>query len=142
MSEQVYRKVGWILAAFGAAMLPFALTGILLVLHTTANYIVPSIWIYDRETGMVSFTRTVHQDTDANWSHEITLADGTSCSASGESSYRVDEKNPAEWKASPSLVRCLNSDQPYVSRIKWSALLWGVVPLRPVRLTQFEDPKL
>lgn len=135
MSENVYRTVyAWLFAANIPTIIATALVGLVL-LTPSSQYINPKLWVYDSETGTVSFTREVTEAVRARWVHEIVTVDGLECSASGETFYDPVDNNLVQFLAPEKLKPCLEAAS-YRQVMLWQVLLFDLIPLPPVTLEQ------
>ena len=101
----------------------------------SGRYIDPKLWVFSAETGNVTFTRDLPRGPVwANWAHEVTIEGGFECSANGTAHYQEAPRDTVVFTAPKNLRPCLEADGVKRSRLRWSVLVLGVVPLKPVEI--------
>lgn len=132
MCSTTVRALYAVLYSFVAIILIMALW---LVLSTDMLMRPTAIHYDDRR---VTFVReTPFGDVWGVWSTEIRVTGtGEECSSGrNRAMYQVKEDSTVTYYLGPWADRCLEQGPPLVIVDTWQALLLGVIPLRPVRIT-------
>jgi hypothetical protein len=99
----------------------------------TSRYIEPMG--YRVANGMVCFSRmTPRGGIPANFIMEVTPIDDPSreCRIQGDAFYQVKLNDMASYAVPAALAKCLTPGTTVTIRVRWQALLWGIIPLYPL----------
>jgi len=91
----------------------------------------------------VFLRETPFGDVDARWSAELTLLDragraseGYECYGEGRRHVQVARRDMASGKFGKWATDCIEAGPPMVLRVRYTVMLFGMIPLRPVNFVQ------
>lgn len=99
----------------------------------TSRYIEP--FGYRIASDRIYFSRaTPHGGVPAHFIMEVTPIDDPSreCRIQGDALYQVKPNDLASYAVPAALAKCLTPGTTVTIRVRWQALLWGIIPLCPL----------